>query len=155
MSNEGTKDKYIDEYIGFIKAGADQSKILKGTIALGEIGKRTDLSGKVGITSTVATLLGAPTEDIKAAASVCLGNITVGNPQKFIPEILALMDAQPKFKYLLMVSMKEIIVNHSERLGPYLDKIMPLLIDHAKHEDENIRNIVAENIGRLFIFHSG
>lgn len=31
---------------------------------------------------------------------------------------------------------------------------MPLLVDHAKHKEENIRNIVAENIGRLFVHHS-
>jgi hypothetical protein len=31
---------------------------------------------------------------------------------------------------------------------------MPLLIEHSKSEDEQIRNVVAESIGRLYIIYS-
>lgn len=80
LSNEPANDKYIDEYLASIKSTADATKTLKSTITLGEIGKRTDLSKKPEVIKIVSSLLGAPTEDIKTAASLCLGNICVGNP---------------------------------------------------------------------------
>ncbi len=53
-----------------------------------------------------------------------------------------------------MNTIREIIIHNSQCLRPYLKKLLPLLIDHSKNEDENIRNVVAENFGRLFVFHS-
>jgi HEAT repeat protein len=35
-----------------------------------------------------------------------------------------------------------------------LSKLLPLLIEHSKNEDEQIRNVVAESVGRLFIYYS-
>ena len=39
-------------------------------------------------------------------------------------------------------------------MGSYLSKLLPLLIEHCKNDEESIRNIVAESIGRLFIVYS-
>lgn len=36
----------------------------------------------------------------------------------------------------------------------YLAKLLPLLVEHSKNEDEVIRNVVSESIGRLFIIYS-
>ena len=35
-----------------------------------------------------------------------------------------------------------------------MHKLLPLLVDHCKSEDEQIRIIVAESIGRLFVYYS-
>jgi hypothetical protein len=35
-----------------------------------------------------------------------------------------------------------------------LSQLLPLLIDNSQHQDEQIRNIVAESIGRLYIVYS-
>mmetsp|Transcript_36990 Transcript_36990/g.35707 ORF Transcript_36990/g.35707 Transcript_36990/m.35707 type:complete len:113 (-) Transcript_36990:63-401(-) len=39
-------------------------------------------------------------------------------------------------------------------LKDYIDKLLPLLVEHAKNEEEQIRNIVAESVGRLFVVYS-
>ncbi len=39
-------------------------------------------------------------------------------------------------------------------LKDYIDKLLPLLVEHAKNEEEQIRNIVAESLGRLFVVYS-
>lgn len=39
-------------------------------------------------------------------------------------------------------------------LKDFLDKLLPLLIDQSKNEEEQIRNIVAEALGRLFVVYS-
>jgi hypothetical protein len=35
-----------------------------------------------------------------------------------------------------------------------MGKLMPMLIDLCKHKEDNIRQVVAENIGRLFVVYS-
>ena len=39
-------------------------------------------------------------------------------------------------------------------LKDYIDKLLPLLVEHSKNEEEQIRNIVAESLGRLFVVYS-
>jgi cullin-associated NEDD8-dissociated protein 1 len=51
-------------------------------------------------------------------------------------------------------TIREIIIHNSKCLEPYLIKLLPLLIEHSRNEDEQIRNLVAESIGRLFIVYS-
>lgn len=62
--------------------------------------------------------------------------------------------SDPQEKYLFLNTIREIIIHNSKCLELYLTKLLPLLIDHSKNEDEQIRNIVAESIGRLFIIYS-
>jgi hypothetical protein len=52
-------------------------------------------------------------EDIRAAASVALGNVAIGNLEKFLPEILGEIKKNPKKKYLLLGSLREVIVRQS------------------------------------------
>ena len=53
-----------------------------------------------------------------------------------------------------MNTIREIILHNAKCLQLYLHKLLPLLVEHSKNEDEQIRNIVAENMGRLFVLYS-
>jgi hypothetical protein len=48
-------------------------------------------------------------------------------------------------------TLKEIIINKPDCLKNYLKGLMPLYFGQASSENEAIRNIVAESIGKLFI----
>ena len=60
-----------------------------------------------------------------------------------------------KDKYMLMVTLKEIIINKPECLTPYLQTLMPLYIGQSCESELNDseRNIVSESIGRLYAAH--
>lgn len=115
----------------------------------------TDLSGVPKIIDVVSSLFKGSTEDVKTAGSICLGNISVGNTNFFLEKVFTLVDkSEHQEKYLFLNTIREIIIHNSKCLKPYLHKLLPLLIEHCKNEEETIRNIVAESIGRLFIVYA-
>lgn len=57
-------------------------------------------------------------------------------------------------KLLFLNTIREIIIHNSKCLEPYLIKLLPLLIEHSRNEDEQIRNLVSESVGRLYIIYS-
>ncbi|KAI4375458.1 hypothetical protein MLD38_013325 [Melastoma candidum] len=98
--------------------------------------------------------------EIKSAASYALGNIAVGNLTKYLPFILDQIDNQQKKQYLLLHSLKEVIlirikfiVQHSVDKAEFddasVDKILKLLFNHCESEEEGVRNVVAECLGKL------
>ena len=92
---------------------------------------------------------------MRIAASICLGNVAIGNPNFFLDKVFSLVkqskDAQ---KYLFLNTIREIIVHDSECLNMYLDPLIELLMSHSTHQDEMIRSTVAESLGRLFAVYS-
>lgn len=122
---------------------------------MGEFGKLTDLSGIQNLIDIVSALFKVLNEDVRTAASICLGNISIGNPDFFLQRVFALVDkSDPQEKYLFLNTIREIIIHNPKCLEHYLTKLLPLLVEHSKNEDEQIRNIVAESIGRLFVIYS-
>jgi len=51
---------------------------------LGEFGKLVDLSGVPNLIDKVSALFKSQNEDVKIAASIGLGNISIGNPDFFL-----------------------------------------------------------------------
>ena len=122
---------------------------------MGELGKLNDLSGVPNLIDVVSKLFKVQSEDVRTAASIALGNISIGNPDFFLQRVFALVDkSDPQEKYLFLNTIREIIIHNSKCLQLYLTKLLPLLIEHSRSEDEQIRNLVAESIGRLFIIYS-
>ena len=58
-------------------------------------------------------------------------------------------------KYMLMVTLKEIIINKPESLKPFLQILMPLYIGQSQNSglSDTERSIVSESIGRLYAAH--
>lgn len=138
---------------------AQLSKRLLGLYSIGEIGRRVDVSVVNGGSDIKAVLLAnldaASVEDARSAAALSLGGIAVGNMAKFLPEILAEVDKSPKAKYLLLSSVREVIVAQARtsegvaQLKGFFAPLSDLLTAHTKSEEEGIRNIVAECWGKL------
>lgn len=131
---------------------------LLALLCLGEIGRRKDLSNHPNIEAVVIRSFQSPTEEIKAAASYALGNIAVGNLALYLPVILSQIDRQAKLQYLLLHSLKEVIARQSmdgEAKGNMdlqdadVQKILSLLFTHCESEEEGVRNVVAECLGKL------
>ena len=61
-----------------------------------------------GIQQNILALFGAQSEEVKFAAAFALGNISVGDINKHLPIILSQIKEQPKKRYLLLNSLKEV-----------------------------------------------
>ncbi|XP_071725473.1 cullin-associated NEDD8-dissociated protein 1-like [Rutidosis leptorrhynchoides] len=122
-------------------------------LCLGEIGRRKDLSSHAHIENIVIESFQSPFEEIKSAASYALGNIAVGNLPKYLPFILNQIDNQQKKQYLLLHSLKEVIVRQSVDKAEFQDssveKILNLLFNYCESEEEGVRNVVAECLGKI------
>lgn len=133
---------------------------------LGEIGRIFDVSSvkgdaKQGILQNLTLEKielddsHAALEDIKSASSIALGGIAIGNLTKYLPEIFEQVEKISKFKYLLVGSLREIIVSHShtvqgsQSLSPFFPSLAKILTTYTSFEEEGVRNIVAECWGKL------
>ncbi|CAI5988630.1 unnamed protein product [Closterium sp. NIES-64] len=136
---------------------ADTHKQLLSLLCLGEIGRRVDLSAHSTLPTLVMSALASPLEEVKAAASFALGSIAVGNHSQYLPFVLQQIDSQPKLQYLLLHSLKEIISGRAasggsaavELEGENVGKVLALLFTHSESDEEGVRNVVAECLGRL------
>lgn len=57
-------------------------------LCLGEIGRRSDLSGVSGVDAAINRALASDSEDVKSAASMALGGVACGNLGKYLPTLL-------------------------------------------------------------------
>jgi len=67
--------------------GSDPNQLIVGALTIGEYGKIKDLSGEARILPTVQRLFQHPQEDVKFAASICMGNVAIGNPDHFLGQV--------------------------------------------------------------------
>ncbi|KAG2656244.1 hypothetical protein PVAP13_1KG070300 [Panicum virgatum] len=148
----------IEMLKGILKddSASNSAKQHMALLCLGEIGRRKDLSNHVHIENIVIESFQSPFEEIKSAASYALGNIAVGNLSKYLPFILDQIDNQQKKQYLLLHSLKEVIVRQtvdhngqSELQDSNIEKILALLFNHCESEEEGVRNVVAECLGKI------
>ncbi|KAB5563635.1 hypothetical protein DKX38_003689 [Salix brachista] len=134
-------------------SSANSAKQHVALLCLGEIGRRKDLSMHANIEATIIESFQSPFEEIKSAASYALGNIAVGNLSKYLPFILDQIDNQQKKQYLLLHSLKEVIVRQSVDKAEFQDssveKILKLLFNYCESDEEGVRNVVAECLGKI------
>jgi len=121
---------------------------------VGEIGRRVDISNNNYLKQNILASFDGTSEDIKTAASVALGCVSVGNMAKFFPDILSEVSANPKRQYLLLGSLREVIVRLSSskgksKLSKFSENLLGLLLNHTSTEEEGTRNVVSECLGKL------
>ena len=151
VSDKAACQNYIGRFMKDAQGGKPDAQVV-AALCLGEIGNRTDLSSVNGIIDTLQKMFNAADDEVRQAASFSIGNVSVGNLKFFLPVVMKLIAQNTN--YLILTSVREIVLYHAKDLGNFLDKLMPLFLNHCKHEEENIRNISAECIGKLFIKHS-
>lgn len=108
-----------------------------------------------GVESTILNAFDSESEEVKSAAAQSLGSIAVGNHTKYLPYILKMIDTKPKLQYLLLHSIKEVISADSVEGEPGLlsqadvRKVLGLLFSYSGSEEEGVRNVVSECLGKL------
>ena len=131
-------------------ASAQPQHQIVGALCLGQYGKLVDLSKEAKIIPTVQGLFKSSEDNVRIAASICLGNVAIGNPDFFLDKVFTLVKQSSEVqKYLFLNTIREIILHDSKCLEMYLDQLIDLLMVHATHKDELIRSTVAESMGRL------
>jgi len=143
----------INKFIGNIHSAKQDHQKLLALFSIGEIGTMVDLGEFPDLKRNITTCFESSNDEIKTAASVAFGCVAVGNMARFFPEILAEVQAQPK--YLLLGSLREVIVRLSdakdgkETLAKHFDAILQLLFQNTNQSKEGARNVVSECLGKL------
>ena len=109
------------------------------------------------IDEQVIALFASQSEEVKFAAAFALGNICVGNINKYLPTIISQIKEQPKRRYLLLHALKEIITRYDTKndgnnnsLSSNADEIWVLLLRSSESDqEEGTRTVVAECLGKL------
>eukprot|EP00798_Chlamydomonas_sp_ICE-L_P008748 gene8748-33609_t len=154
----------IQDTINKLLAAAPSAQRLS-LLCLGEIGRRTDLSGKTQVEAAVSSALMSDSEEAKTAASLALGGITCGNLAALMPGLLQRVAEagknNPKLQYLLLHSLNEVIASISAtRVGTSSmdsqasiepsagdkEQMLSMLLSNCDGEEE-CRNVVAECLG--------
>lgn len=137
-----------------------ESVQLYSLLTVAEIGKKLNLeSMQEPLQEAILESFNSLNEDIKSAASVCLGSVSVGNLERFLPFVMFNISQKQKRQYLLLNALKEIIScsstdkNLIQHLEPHLQSIWDLLIQHSKSEEEGTRYVVAECLGKLALLN--
>lgn len=150
-TTQNNRESTIELFIRFLQNSALSMKIL-AFFTLGEIGSRRDLTVYGKIEENIQECFRSEVEEVKYAASYCLGNVAVGNLEKFLPRIISKIQTQDSDKYLLIHALKQIIIQaDSSKILPFINSITPILFQNANNEEESIRNIVSECLGKLVI----
>ncbi|CAO3650666.1 unnamed protein product [Mucor hiemalis] len=150
-------DSTINEFQSYIKNPETNDSIkYLSLLTIGEIGRRIDLSDFSQIDEQVIALFSSQSEEVKFAAAFALGNIGVGNINKYLPTIISQIKEQPKKRYLLLHALKEIITRYDSQnettnsLSSNADDIWTLLLRSSESDqEEGTRTVVAECLGKL------
>ncbi|XP_029630126.1 cullin-associated NEDD8-dissociated protein 2 isoform X3 [Salmo trutta] len=119
-------------------------------LCLGEVGRTMNLGGQKELKTVILEAFSSPNEEVKSAASCALGNICVGNLEEYLPFMLKEIGSQPKRRYLLLHSLKEVIgACSAESLLSHVEDIWALLFKNRECAEEGTRNVVAECLGKL------
>ncbi|OQR95878.1 Cullin-associated NEDD8-dissociated protein, partial [Thraustotheca clavata] len=115
---------------------------------LGEFGRKTDIQVFGDIRGLILDNFSSQSEEVKHAAAFALGSICVGNMTSFLPTILDELKKN-MHTYLLLSALKEVLGCKSPDLKAYVSTIVPVLHSHCEAEEEGVRNMVAECLGKL------
>ena len=163
----------VNALMGGLSDGTNEAEVLLSLLCLGQMGRKMDMSAHAGAAEAVAAELtsASASESVKSAASFALGGIAAGNPTAYLPFIFQRVGSDAKLNYLLLQALREVIVCQAGVQGPTptsaaaatgeVDEATPalsegdvqaaidLLLSMSESEEEGVRNVVAECLGKL------
>jgi len=150
--------KSIGEIIKLVESDNDAHAQVS-LLAIGELGKSgQDLSSSdKNLERKIFEAFKCESESVKWAASFALGNISIGNMEKYVPSLIGMINKHADRQYLLLNSLKEIITHYSttqdlaKLLLPFSKTITPLLLNNASSGDEGVRAMIAECLGKFAV----
>jgi len=142
------QDTFLKGAAGKLAAGNVTSQY--NALCIGEVGRHVDLSARQSLTQGLMRLFDHTSEDMKISAAMSLGSLAIGNLTAYLPIIFQSFCVQAH-RYLLLISLKEVISQHSERMGAYIQTTLPLLLEYCENQEESVRMLVAECFGKLVV----
>lgn len=118
-------------------------------LCIGEIGRLTDLSADKELETILFSAFDSYGDEVKGASALTLGRVAVGNRAKYLPLIVSKLESDSmEHQYSLLQALREVIVvgNLTEDEA---SKVLTILYGTASSEEEGVRNVVAECLGRL------
>ena len=160
----GDQSDTIDIFLNTVRASGSNGADIDGKASvqlalhcIGEIGCTRDLSGHSGLSDAVLEAIQSKADEVRSAAAFCMGSMSVGNMKAFVPQVLSAL-GKGNSQYQLLTSIKEMVSRHvSNRalsFDPYMSAVLPVLQNSAVHEEEAVRNMVAECFGELSALNS-
>ena len=119
-------------------------------LCIGEVGRYVDLSSRHNLMQGLMRLFDHSNEDMKISAALSIGSLAIGNLNAYLPVIFQSFSVQTH-RYLLLISLKEVISQHSEQMGAYIQTTLPLLLEYCENQEESVRMLVAECFGKLVV----
>jgi len=153
----------IQCYLSVLGGPVDKiHEIELSTLALGEIGKRVDVS-HTAVCDALLTQLNSPHDDLSVAAALALGMCSVGAMGNVLNTVIEQIKiSNSKTQYLLLSSLREVIAFDADsidtthaatKLEPHMSHVLPILKQFATSSEEGVRHIVAECFGSLLVIH--
>jgi len=142
------QDTFLQKAAEKLSAGNVASQ--HSALCIGEVGRLVDLSARQNLTQGLMRLFDHANEDMKISAAMSLGSLAIGNLTVYLPVIFQNFSVQ-SHRYLLLISLKEVISQHSERMGAFIHTTLPLLLEYCENQEESVRMLVAECFGKLVV----
>jgi predicted ATPase with chaperone activity len=84
---------YVNKLFGIIQSdnSPDDNKV-RATLTFGEIGQNKDLSKMPGVLETISRLFQHSNDQVRQAAAISLGIISIGNTNFFLEKVFKLIE---------------------------------------------------------------
>ncbi|CAI5732825.1 unnamed protein product [Hyaloperonospora brassicae] len=140
------------KFVGDItQKGSEKRKVL-ALYCLGEFGRNITLAGYTDVKEIILESFNDAGEEVKAAAAYSLGSICVGNMEEYLDIVMEKLEHGDN-SYLLLTSLREVISDHAAKphhgFATYVDRVLLVLRKMSARQEEGVRNMVGECMGKL------
>jgi len=153
ISGESSVGVRTEDFLHELKQATDDRRKCLALSILGEVGHRSGGGGKLSPELFISQFR-ADYGEVAIAAAVAVGRVATGNGNisTYLPAILERARSHRDEQYLVLHSIKEILVD-PQALGPQLTPFTTLLWETAMtaSQSEDSRTIAAECISNLVI----
>ncbi|ETV95460.1 hypothetical protein H310_10940 [Aphanomyces invadans] len=153
-----SQKKAFDLFVQDI-GGTDVSQTHVALFCLGEFGRHTNVASFGDVRALILGCFqtGKASEEVKHAAAFALGSVCVGNMSVYLPTILdELSKDSGVHVYLLLSALKEVLsTKNTDVVNQYVSAVLPVLNKHCESDEEGVRNMVAECLGKLALLNPG
>ncbi|KAG7401238.1 Cullin-associated NEDD8-dissociated protein 1 [Phytophthora boehmeriae] len=151
-TSEDNRKVAFAKFVGDITQTESEKNKVLALYCLGEFGRQIKLAGYADVKETILQCFNGTSEEVKAAAAYSLGSICVGNMEEYLDTIMVKLELGEN-SYLLLTSLREVISDHAANahhgFALYVDRVLPVLQKMSAREEEGVRNMVGECLGKL------
>ncbi|GMF42945.1 unnamed protein product [Phytophthora fragariaefolia] len=146
------------KFVGDITQTESEKNRVLALYCLGEFGRKIKLAGYSDVKEIILNCFNNAGEEVKAAAAYSLGSICVGNMEEYLDTIMVKLELGEN-SYLLLTSLREVISDHAAKphhgFAVYVERVLPVLQKMSSLQEEGVRNMVGECLGKLAVTDSG